>query len=188
MLLWDEMWGQAQLNQLLLTKLCDVTPWCIGDFNNAEKTPKQNLRVSWAATWGELRGDLWNSWFQPPQPVSHVSSVSTGAAWWDDYTDLCCSRRNRSSMSRRFSSAARPGNLPVRTANFFHAWPAPKGCAAGLGNEKCHLQLCIFSSSSIMQIPPPQICSKCFVFICRSTTNLLWSNINMGSMEWCIWI
>lgn len=36
-----------------------------------------------------------------------------------------------------------------------------------------------------MQIPPPQICSKCFVCICRSTTNLQWSNINIGSIGWC---
>lgn len=99
--------------------------------------------------------------------------------------DLCCSTRNRSFVSWWFGFVAQPGNLPIRTASLFHAWPVPKFCGAGFGNEKCHLQLCIFSSCSAMQISPPQLCYKCFVCICRSATDLRWSNVNMGSMGWC---
>lgn len=177
------MWGQEQINQLLLLKLCHVTPNAL----EISKIPRKLLNKIFESL--ELPHEV-NSevtcgthCFSPLSECHTCPLRAQGLPGEVITPDLCCSRRNRTSMSRRFSSAARPGNLPVRTANLFHAWPAPKGCAAGLGNEKCHLQLCIFSSSSIMQIPPPQICSKCFVCVCRSTTNLLWSNINMGSTE-----
>lgn len=146
-----------------------------------------NKIFKWVWSCHTMWMQLWHvelSLFQPPQSCHACPLCAQGLRGEMIIPDLCCSRRNRSLMSWRLRSAARPGNLPV--ASRFHAWPLPKFCAAGRGNGKCHGQLCIFSSSSVMQIPPPQVCSACFVCRCRSTTNLQWSNISTGGMGCCV--
>lgn len=152
---------------------------------NGENSQSKSLSVSLKLPRDmNSRHDLWNCQSFSPLRQNHTCPLHIQSLLGQMISpDLCCSRRNKSLISWRFSLAAQPGDLPVRMAGLSHTWPVPEFCAAGLGNEKCHLQLCIFSSSSVMQIPPPWACCKCFVCLCRSATNLQWSNVNTGAED-----